>query len=266
MADSYFPALPRDTSQAQDEEQDLLTSPDEEYEMYEGAAASYDLPPPLTPQVAETRDSGSDILQLVKFLQESEQRKLHQDELRRRQDEKRRREDEERRRKEEDQRRQDDQERFAALLHTVALMAHPTAVSPSPIIPATSQEPNTTPTVVTTPSSKPVSQCPPALQADATFQVFRQWRRRWHDFAVMIDLPNMSQDKQLIQLRTCISLEVQKVLEHTLGIPPDTSLSVDQVLDHLQDHFKNLRNEAIRRRDLLCCKQTDGESFSDFYV
>ena len=254
MADSSFPALPGDTSQAQDEPQDLLTSPNEDYESYEGAAASYYLPPPLTPHVTEPRDSGSDILTLVKFLQESEQRKIHQENLRRQQEEQRRRED---------------QERFTALLQTMTLMAHPSYASPSPAVPAASQEPNstdTTPPVVSTPSSKPVSQCPPTLQTDATFQVFRQWRRRWHDFAVMIDLSNMSKDKQLIQLRTCISLEVQKVLEHTLGIPPDTPLTVDQVLDRLQDHFKNLRNEAIRRRDLLCCRQTDGESFSDFYV
>ena len=42
--------------------------------------------------------------------------------------------------------------------------------------------------------------------------------------------------------------------------------SVDEVLDSLQSHFKSLRNEALRRRELLCCKQAKGETVSDFYV
>lgn len=82
----------------------------------------------------------------------------------------------------------------------------------------------------------------------------------------MIDLQKMSQDKQLIQLRMCISLDVQNVLVHTLGIPPDITLTVDEVLDRLQDHYKKLRNEAIRRRDLFCCRQANRKPFNDFYV
>lgn len=82
----------------------------------------------------------------------------------------------------------------------------------------------------------------------------------------MIDLTNMTHAKQLIQLRTCISLDVQRLLEHTLGIPPDTQLSVTEVLDSLQSYFKTSRNEALRRRELLCCKQAEGETVNDFYV
>lgn len=82
----------------------------------------------------------------------------------------------------------------------------------------------------------------------------------------MIALHRMPTEIQLIQLRTYLSLDLQKDLEHILGISPDTHLAVDVVLDRLQDHFKNQRNEAIRRRDLLSCKQAEGESFNNFYV
>lgn len=82
----------------------------------------------------------------------------------------------------------------------------------------------------------------------------------------MIDLQRLSNEKQLIQLRMSVSLEVQRTLEHTLGIAPNTHLSVEEVLDVLQSHFKSQRNEALRRRELLCCKQKTGESFSDYYV
>ncbi|KAK8385297.1 hypothetical protein O3P69_012257 [Scylla paramamosain] len=39
-----------------------------------------------------------------------------------------------------------------------------------------------TPTV-RPPTGKPVAQSPPILEADTTYQTFRQWRRRWHDFS-----------------------------------------------------------------------------------
>ncbi|KAK7082235.1 hypothetical protein SK128_013139 [Halocaridina rubra] len=41
---------------------------------------------------------------------------------------------------------------------------------------------------------------------------------------------------------------------------------MDEVLDCLIGHFKNIRNKGIQCCYLLCCKQADGESFSDFYV
>ena len=74
---------------------------------------------------------------------------------------------------------------------------------------------------------------PPPRQADATYEVFRQWRRRWHDFSVMIDLQRLHRQKQLIQLRILVALDVQLTLEHTLGIAPDTQLTVEEVLDEL---------------------------------
>ena len=82
----------------------------------------------------------------------------------------------------------------------------------------------------------------------------------------MIDLQHLSREKQLIQLRMSVSLDVQRTLEHTLGITPDAHLTVGEVLERLQSHFKNQQNEALRRRELLCCKKTASEPFSECYV
>ncbi|KAK7026449.1 hypothetical protein SK128_017697, partial [Halocaridina rubra] len=49
-------------------------------------AAAYSLPPPLTPNITATRDSSSNFSQLLKFLQDSKQYRLHQDDLRRREE------------------------------------------------------------------------------------------------------------------------------------------------------------------------------------
>ena len=82
----------------------------------------------------------------------------------------------------------------------------------------------------------------------------------------MIDLQRLSREKQLIQLRMSVFLDIQRTLEHTLGISPDTLLTVDEILDELQSHFKSQRSEALRRCELLCCKQAAGEPFSGCYV
>ncbi|KAK7068227.1 hypothetical protein SK128_025383 [Halocaridina rubra] len=60
--------------------------------------------------------------------------------------------------------------------------------------------------------------------------------------------------------------DVQKLLEHTLGIPPDTDFMVLEVLNQLQSYIKGLSNKALRRSKLLCTKQADGDPFSDFYL
>ncbi|XP_068245365.1 uncharacterized protein [Palaemon carinicauda] len=41
---------------------------------------------------------------------------------------------------------------------------------------------------------------------------------------------------------------------------------MEEVLDTLQKHFRSLRNEAVRRRELLSCNQAVGESFTDYYA
>ncbi|KAG0716274.1 hypothetical protein GWK47_010077 [Chionoecetes opilio] len=107
---------------------------------------------------------------------------------------------------------------------------------------------------------------PPPLSADVTYQTFREWRRRWKDYAMMVDLASLPQPKQLIQLRMCLSLETRRMLEHTLQVPPDSTASVEEVLDTLQEHIKGLSSEALRRRAFSSCKQAAGETFADFFV
>ncbi|KAG0711208.1 hypothetical protein GWK47_021100 [Chionoecetes opilio] len=228
------------------------------------------------------------ISSLIRYLEESrlsaDNRRIQDDEERCQRDEERRLRDNEARRKEEDS-------RFQVLVTLLSPGHRPHSASsardissPPPLLgvgasgatpkvasPATSTASlaaslaAATPTVATS-AGKHVAHSPPTLLADSSFQVFRQWRRLWEDYLLYHDSQRLPRHKQLIQLRMAVSLDVQRILEHTLGIAPDTSLTVTEVLDTLQSHFKSQRNEALRRRELLCCKQADGESFSDFFV
>ena len=223
----------------------------------EGAADDDMQPPQLTPNLPHARSSvtSSDLLHLIQYMEQT------------------RLQDEARRRREEEERRQEDHARFTSLMQMLATPSHVPAPQhgPGPTGPnaptSTSPQPSaTTPSLSMPPPQKAIAQNPPPLRADATFQVFREWRRRWDDYSVMVDLSKLPRQKQLIQLRMCLTLETQRVLEHTLDIPPGTDKSVEEVLDALQQHIKSLRNEALRRRELLSCKQLEGEPFSDFYV
>ncbi|XP_045105165.1 uncharacterized protein LOC123500536 [Portunus trituberculatus] len=82
----------------------------------------------------------------------------------------------------------------------------------------------------------------------------------------MIDLPSLTLPKQRIQLRMCLTLETQRVLEHTLQVSPTSLKPVDEVLDILQAHIRDSNNEALRRRAFTSCRQARGEPFSEFLV
>ncbi|KAK8376063.1 hypothetical protein O3P69_008644 [Scylla paramamosain] len=66
-----------------------------------------------------------------------------------------------------------------------------------------------------------------------------------------IDLEGLPREKHLIEIRMSVSLEVQRTLEHTLRIVPNTQLAVEEVLDVLQSHFKSQRKEALRYRGIM---------------
>ncbi|KAK3886627.1 hypothetical protein Pcinc_009274 [Petrolisthes cinctipes] len=114
--------------------------------------------------------------------------------------------------------------------------------------------------------NKRVIKPPTPLQADATFQQFRDCRRRWQDYSVMTDLSTISLTKQYIQLRTCLGQEILHILQYRLQLPQDDSTPMEEVLNILDKYFKAQTNEALRRRDLFSCRQEAGETFNDFYL
>ncbi|KAK7076679.1 hypothetical protein SK128_011174 [Halocaridina rubra] len=64
----------------------------------------------------------------------------------------------------------------------------------------------------------------------------------------------------------CVSLDVQRILEHIPGIAPDRDLTVNKILNQLQSYITGQRNKALCRCELLGTKHADGKPFSDFYM
>ena len=153
------------------------------------------------PQPNTPGNSNPDITNLIRFMQESRL----QDEERRRRDEEHRRTQEEIRWVQQHQQRRED--KFMAILqmlssqhvhaahHTTNVTPHPSSPSTTPGLPPVSLLSSPAQPPVRNSSSKPAVLSPPTPQADASFQVFRQWRRRWQDYTTMIDLANMTHAK-----------------------------------------------------------------------
>ena len=199
---------------------------------------------------------------VAKILRHFEDQRREDERQRREEDDRRREEERVRREQEEERRNQEQRQRddeFKALLAALTgqHMATPPPTDPLASLPPA--PPRSTPL-------KAVVKPPPLLQPDVTFQNFCEWRRKWVDYATMIDLSTLTLPKQLIQLRMCLSPEMLHILRSRLGVPDDTSSSVDTVLDQLQGHVKDQTNEALRRRELFSCKQQVGEKFHEFYI
>ncbi|KAK4289628.1 hypothetical protein Pmani_037421 [Petrolisthes manimaculis] len=168
----------------------------------------------------------------------------------------------EQKRQEDIRRREAEEQRLNQLVATLGgqTMQQGTSspVGPIPVSPSTQ--------VVSTPVPKATVVSPPALSQDVTLQAFKEWRQQWEDYAVMVDLHKQPQPKQLIQLRSCLSPEMRRTLEVSLGVLPGSSLTLREVLECLQDYVKGQRNEALRRLSFSQCRQAEGEKFNDFYV
>ncbi|XP_045133132.1 uncharacterized protein LOC123517192 [Portunus trituberculatus] len=162
-------------------------------------------------------------------------------------------------RAEREEQRREDAARFEALLTRLAPLT-----SQSSSTAGSASAPPDPP--VAPPTPRAAVQPTPPLPSDVTYQQFREWRRKWEDYATMVEIASLPRPKQLIQLRMCLSLETQRVLEHTLQVHPSSTSPVDEVLDILQKHIKESSNEALRRRAFTTCKQATGESFADFFV
>ncbi|MPC86347.1 hypothetical protein E2C01_081170 [Portunus trituberculatus] len=155
--------------------------------------------------------------------------------------------------------------RFDTFLTRLALPQQSAATPPRTT--ESSDDEASTPPHGSTPTKPPTpAQPPPPHATGVTYQTFRDWRQRWTDYATMVDLTRLPQPKQLIKLRACLSLQMQRALEYTLQVSQDSSTPVEEVLDKLQEHVKGQNNEALRRRAFGSCKQTENETFDDFFV
>ena len=107
---------------------------------------------------------------------------------------------------------------------------------------------------------------PDKLRLDVTLRGAQEWKLKWSDYATLIDLHKFTQPKQFAVLRLCLDDEVLRVLDHTLGVKPDSTIPVEDIIQKIISHIKDERNESLRRLEFTNCKQQPGETFDAFWV
>lgn len=80
----------------------------------------------------------------------------------------------------------------------------------------------------------------------------------------MVDFESLSWQKQFIQLRMCLSLGTQQVLEHMLQMSLDSICLMKLVLHLLQKHIKGRSNEAIHCCAFSSYTQVESEPWQTF--
>ena len=83
---------------------------------------------------------------------------------------------------------------------------------------------------------------------------------------MLIQLDKLSAESQKAHLRSCLSDEMRSHIKCALGISKDTTLSIKEILDQIENHLRQKRNIALDRVSFVERRQHEGESFDSFYV
>ena len=103
------------------------------------------------------------------------------------------------------------------------------------------------------------------LSARFSFQEFKKWRRRWNEHCSMSGYAGFTAYNKLACFHACIAPDMEETLE-SLDITGESTLTVDEILDVVQEYLRLFRNAVIDRYAFLDCEQREGESFNSFLI
>ena len=108
---------------------------------------------------------------------------------------------------------------------------------------------------------------PDRLQDDATYKSFKRWRLSWNNWATVTKLEkDYSREDQVATLRSYLSVDFITRLTYAIGVPEDTELTLQEVLEKITNYFRAQENFVVSRRKLVTRKQAESEKFDDFLV
>ncbi|XP_076028441.1 uncharacterized protein LOC143017536 [Oratosquilla oratoria] len=106
---------------------------------------------------------------------------------------------------------------------------------------------------------------PPILMPEMSYKEFDAWSAKFDDFSTLTNFHSLKHTQQMATLRAYLHDGVRSLLEDTLGVPRDSTLPVQEILNKLRVHYREKCNESVRRLAFTNCKQENGESVNAFY-
>ena len=107
---------------------------------------------------------------------------------------------------------------------------------------------------------------PTELAGEPSFAEFKRWELKWKDYSLMVRLTELPLDRQLGIFRSCLSPEMHEELMYGMGIPDNTSMTVDEILLKIRQFIRSKKNISLDRFEFHSCKQQEGETIDHYHV
>ena len=82
----------------------------------------------------------------------------------------------------------------------------------------------------------------------------------------MTKVAKLPRDEQVGAFWNVCSQDLLKKIHHAIGIPPDTPLTLQEVITTIQNYLKAQRNIVVDRNELMLLRQGEAETFDDYLV
>ena len=105
---------------------------------------------------------------------------------------------------------------------------------------------------------------PESLDAETSLADFRVWKKKFKDFFKSNKMETFEQADQRAHLHGCMTSSMINTMEKLLDV--DDTLEVAEVVEKLEEYFREKVSLIRRRYDFHMRKQKEGEGFNNFFV
>ena len=105
---------------------------------------------------------------------------------------------------------------------------------------------------------------PPTLDDDLDLKKLVKWRTSWHNYTLQVSLDKQTREQQIASLWQFFTPDLLAEVRHAMGIAPDTTRTVDEVLDEMQTFLRAKRNLVLDRINMARLTQQKGQSLDKF--
>ena len=107
---------------------------------------------------------------------------------------------------------------------------------------------------------------PNLLDVDCTYSKFRAWRNAYNDYYMLQRMDTQTLQVQKADFRCCLTEAMKLHIKCAIEISDHNELSIEEILDQIQEYLRQKRNVALDRVAFDERKQETGETFDEFYV
>ena len=111
-----------------------------------------------------------------------------------------------------------------------------------------------------------VAKPPPPMEKGITLDELETWISTWEDYYQVTKLEKEIPSLQRANFKSHLSQEMRSIVEHVLGIGPESTKTCDEMIKEIKRHIRSNRNIQIDKVSFEKRTQAPGELFDDYLV